>query len=108
MRAADFEGLIAVLDPDVVVQTDLTAVAPGAPTEIRGAREWAKGAVAFSRHARFVQPALVDGSVGLILAPRGRLTRALRLTIARGVIVKVDVIADPERLRQLNLGVLDD
>jgi RNA polymerase sigma-70 factor, ECF subfamily len=108
LRAGDFDGLLAVLDPDVVVRADSVAVPPGAPTEIRGARNWAKGALAFSRAARFVQPALVNGAVGLLLAPGGRLSRALSFTIARGKIVKVEVIADPERLRQLDLGVLDD
>jgi len=103
LRAGDFDGLVAVLDPDVVVRTDI----PGAPPEIRGARSWAKGAVAFSQLARFVQPALINGTVGLVWAPGGRLTRVLTFTIADGKIVSVDVIADQERLHQLDLGVLD-
>ena len=103
LRAGDFEGLVAVLDPDVVVRTDI----PGAPPEIHGARTWAKGAVAFSRMARFVQPALINGTVGLVWAPGGRLTRVLTFTIADEKIVSVDVIADQERLRQFDLGVLD-
>ena len=71
------------------------------------ARTWAQGAVAFSRMAPFIQPALVDGSVGLVLAPEGRLSRALRFTIADRRIVAVDVVADPERLRALTLAVLE-
>jgi len=108
LRGGDFEGLLAVLDPDVVVRADAGAVASGGSREVHGARTWAQGAIAFSRGARFAQPALVNGAVGVVLAPRGRLFRALSFTIERGKIVQVDVIADPERLRQLDLAVLDD
>ena len=107
LRRGDFEGLVAVLDPDVVVRAD-SFVAPPTGTEIRGARNWARGAVAFSQMAQLVQTALVNGAVGLVSAPRGRLFRVLNLTIAGGKIVEVDVIADPERLRKLDLAVLDD
>ena len=107
LRSGDFEGLVAVLDPDVVVHVDAAAGASGAPREAHGARNWAQGAIAFSRMARFVQPALVDGAVGLVLAPGGRLSRALRFTLAGGKIAHVDVVADPARLRQLTLAVLE-
>jgi len=107
LRGGDFEGLLAVLDPDVVVRADRPGV-PGAPTEIRGARTWAQGALAFARFARFTRAALVNGSVGIVLAPRGQLLRALSFTIAHGKIVQVDVIADPARLSQLDLAVLDN
>jgi RNA polymerase sigma-70 factor (ECF subfamily) len=106
LRAGDFEGLIAVLDPDVVVHADAGAGAAGAPREIRGAQNWARGAIAFSQQARFVQPALVNGEVGLVLAPQGHLFRVLKFKITRGKIVEVEVIADPERLSKLSLGVL--
>jgi RNA polymerase sigma factor (sigma-70 family) len=108
LRGGDFDGLLAVLDPDVVVRLDRAAVAPGAPTEIRGATTWARGAIAFSQNARFVQTALVNGAPGLVWAPRGRLWRALGLTIRRGRIVAVEVIADPARLRRLDLAVLEE
>jgi RNA polymerase sigma-70 factor, ECF subfamily len=108
LRAGDFEALLAVLDPDVVVRLDRAAVRAGAPTEIRGARQWAAGAIAFSRQARFVQPALIDNGVGLILAPRGRLMRAMTVKVAAGRIVEVDIVADDERLRRLDLKVLHD
>ncbi len=107
LRGGDFKGLLAVLDPDVVVRLDEAAVRPGAPREIRGAENWAKGAVEFSRNIRFVQPALVNGAVGLVWAPRGRLLRALTLKMNRGKIVQVEVIADPARLRELDLAVLN-
>lgn len=108
LRAGDFQGLLAVLDPDVVARVDPAVAAPGAPTEIRGAQNWAKGAVAFSRVARFVEPMLVNGGVGLVFAPRGRLLRALSFTIGDGKILAVEVIGDPERLRQLDLAILKD
>jgi RNA polymerase sigma-70 factor, ECF subfamily len=105
LRAGDFEGLLAVLDPDVVVRMD---AAPGAPREFRGAENWARGATAaFSRFAQFVHPALVNGAVGLVFAPGGKLARALSFTIANGKIAQVEIITDRDRLRQLDLSVLD-
>jgi RNA polymerase sigma-70 factor (ECF subfamily) len=107
LRAGDFEGLVAVLDPEVVFRMDEAAAHPGAPREIRGARNWAKGAIAFSRQlAGAVQPVLVNGEVGLVWAPRGRPARVLRFSIARGKIAAVDSIADPARLREFDLAVL--
>jgi hypothetical protein len=108
LRGRDFEGLVAVLDPDVVARVDEAAARPEALREIRGARNWAKGAIAFSHLARSVQPMLVDGDVALVWAPRGRLLRVRRFTITRGKIVEVDVIADPARLSDLDLAVLND
>jgi len=105
LRGGDFEGLLAVLDPDVVVRVD--AAGAGGPREIRGARTWARGALAFSRAVRLAQPAVVNGAVGVVLAPQGRLSRALRFTIRDGKIVEVDVVADPARLRELVIAALD-
>ena len=108
-RNGDFEGLIAVLDADVVWRADEAGAPPGVPREIRGARNWAKGALAYSQVAQSIQPMqpmLVDGAVGLVWAPRGRLSRVLRFTVERGKIVQVDVVADPARLRELDLAVL--
>lgn len=107
LRAGDFEGLLAVLDPDVVVHLDPGAGRPGTPTEIRGARNWAQGAIAFSRSARFVEAVLVNGSVGLVLAPHGRLLRALSFKIDGGKIVEVDIIARPDRLLKLEIGLAE-
>jgi RNA polymerase sigma-70 factor (ECF subfamily) len=105
LRAGDFEGLLAVLDPDVVVRMD---AAPGAPREFRGAENWARGATAaFSQFARFVHPALVDGAVGLVFAPGGKLSRALSFTLTNGKIAQVEIITDRDRLHQLDLSVLD-
>ena len=107
LRAGDFAGLLAVLDPEVVVRLDSAAGAPDAPREIRGAENWARGAVAFSHLARSVQPAIVDGTVGLVFVTKGRLTRALTFTIANGKILEAQIIAEPGRLQQLDVAVLD-
>src|SRR5579872_6982044 len=106
LRAGDVEGLIAVLDPEVVVRIDETAARPGAPREVRGARTWAQGAVAFRQFARSVAPMLVDGAPGLVLAPRGRLSRVIRFTVVGEKIVEAEIIADPARLRDLDVRVL--
>lgn len=106
LRAGDFNALLAVLDPEVVIRTDATAQPVEAMREIRGAENWARGAITAARGARAAQPALIDGAVGLVIAPKGRLFRVLRFTLANGKIAEVEVIGDPERLRQLDLAVL--
>jgi hypothetical protein len=68
----------------------------------------AKNALAFSERSRFTRPLLVDGTVGLVMAPGGRLLGVGRLVIREGRITEVDLIADPGRLAQLDLSVLDD
>jgi RNA polymerase sigma-70 factor (ECF subfamily) len=106
LQSGDFEGLVSVLDPDVLVHIDEAAARPGGPREIRGARNWAQGAIAFSQLTQFAQAALVNGSVGVVFAPDGKLSRVLRFTIAHGKIVQADIIAEPARLRDLDLAVL--
>lgn len=106
LRAGDFEGLLAVLDPEVVVRLDRPA--PGAPREIRGAENWARGAVQFSQLAAFVQPAIINGNVGLVFASRGRLSRAVLFKIIDKKIVEAEILADPPRLEQLDLSVLSE
>jgi len=105
LRGGDFEGLLAVLDPDLVVRAD-AAVTSGAPTEARGAAVWAKQAVAFGQLARLVRPALVNGAIGVVMAPRGRLVRALTFKIANGKITEIEVIGDPARLGELDLSIV--
>jgi RNA polymerase sigma-70 factor, ECF subfamily len=104
-RGGDFEALLAVLDPDVVLRTDRAALPAGAAQEVRGAAAVARRAKLGG--ARAAQPALVNGAVGVVVAPRGRLMMVLAFTIARGKIVAIDAIADPERLERLDLAVLD-
>jgi RNA polymerase sigma-70 factor (ECF subfamily) len=106
-RGGDFSALLAVLDPNVVLRADAAAVPRGTSRLVRGAAAVAKGALAFSGRARFAQPTLVNGAVGVVVAPRGRLFVVVGLTVRRGKIVEIDIIADPDRLRHLDLGVLD-
>jgi RNA polymerase sigma-70 factor (ECF subfamily) len=104
-RDGDFEGLLAVLDPDVVVRADRAAAPAGVPVEVRGAAAAAEQALLFGRRrAEFARPALVNGAVGAVIAPHGRLFAVLRFTVTRGKIAGVEVIADPERLGWLDLG----
>ncbi len=104
-RGGDFDALLAVLDPDVVLRADRAAMYAGALREVRGAPDVARQ---FSGRARFAQPALVDGAVGAVWAPGGRPRVVFGFTITRGKIVAIDILADPERLHQLNLVVLND
>jgi RNA polymerase sigma factor (sigma-70 family) len=104
-RDGDFEGLIAALHPDVVLRADRAAVDMGASREVRGAEAVA---ATFSGRARFARPALVDGAVGAVWAPGGRPGVVFGFTITRGKIIEIDLVADPERLRRLDLAVLDD
>jgi len=106
LRAGDFEGLIAVLDPNIVVHLDTTA-GSGAPREIHGAMNWAKGALAFSRQLTgSIEPMLVDREVGMVWARQGRLLRVLRFSVVGGKIATIDIIADPARVREFDFAVL--
>jgi RNA polymerase sigma-70 factor (ECF subfamily) len=105
-RGGNFEALLNVLDPDVVLRSDPAAMPPGAPTVIRGAEAIANRAARAG--ARAAQPALVNGAIGVIVAPRGRLLMVIRFTIKDGKIVEMEAVADPERLRHLDLSILND
>jgi len=107
LRAGDLEAILAVLDPHVVRRADHVAVPSAAARQIRGAANVAKEALTHADRARFARSALVDGSVGIIVAPRGKLLIALRCEVAAGRIVRMDVIADPDRLGRLDVAVLD-
>ena len=101
-RAGDFEGLLTLLDPDVVVRADATAVGLGNASELRGASAVAQF---FKGKATLARSALVDGTAGIVVAPWGRLLLVLVPTIEDGRIVAIDVVADPDRLRALDLGI---
>jgi RNA polymerase sigma factor (sigma-70 family) len=106
-HGGDLDALLRVLDPDVVVRMDhLPGKPSGAPVEIRGAAAVAN--MVRKGGARAARAALVNGSVGAVVAPRGRLMIVLVVTIAGGKIVAIDAISDPERLRSFELAVLDD
>jgi len=106
-RGGDLNTLLAVLDPDVVRRADRAAL-PAGPAELWGAQAVAEETRVFSRRARSARLALVDGTVGIVVAPRGRLLLALSLTIKDDKITEIDVIADPSRLHQLDLAVLSN
>jgi RNA polymerase sigma-70 factor (ECF subfamily) len=107
IRLGDFEGLVTLLDPDVVLRADASTLPGGQAFELHGAEVVARSAMASSGRARFSGPALVDGSVGIVMAPRGRLFLVLGFTFDGDLITAIDVIADAERLRQLDLAVAD-
>jgi RNA polymerase sigma factor (sigma-70 family) len=107
-REGDFEALLALLDPDVVLRIDGGAVRAGLSREVRGVRAVAEQTLTFSRLSPFVRPALVNGAAGVVVAPRGRPFAVMGFTVRRGKIVEIDVLADPARLRQLDLAVLDN
>jgi ketosteroid isomerase-like protein len=108
-RGGDFDALLAVLDPDVVLRGDRGAVPAGASRVVRGARAVAEQAFGYGRWlGRFARPALVNGAAGAVVAPHGRPVSVMGFTVAGGRIVEIDILADPERLRRLDLAFLDD
>jgi RNA polymerase sigma factor (sigma-70 family) len=106
-RNGDFDGLLAVLDPDVVLRAD-GAGAAGVPTAVRGAPAVAERVLMFAHLAPFARPALVNGAVGFVVTPEGRPRSIVGVIVRGGKIVEVDVIADPERFRNLDLAVLEE
>ena len=99
-REGDFEGLLALLDPDVVLRADSAAVRVGALGGARGAREVAE---TFKGRARTARPAVVSGSPGAVWAPGGQPRVAFAFTIVNGKIVAIDLVAEPERLAQVEV-----
>jgi RNA polymerase sigma factor (sigma-70 family) len=106
-REGDFETLLEVLDPDVVLRADRPAVSIGAPRVVRGAANVARQAQAFSRLDIDVRRALVNGAAGTVTLRDGRPFAIAGFTIRNRRIVAMDVIADPEGLRQIDLTILD-
>jgi RNA polymerase sigma factor (sigma-70 family) len=108
-RGGDFSALVAVLDSDVTLTADATAAPSGRPVQLHGVETVARGAVMASGDAARSQLALVNGAVGIVSAPEGRLEVVLALTVsAERRITAIDVIADKARLRRLRLAVLPD
>jgi RNA polymerase sigma factor (sigma-70 family) len=108
-RDGDFEALLAVLDPDVVRRADFGAAPAPAPPEVRGAEAVARQAFAFTRREGPVvtRPALVNGAAGGVVFRDGRPLAVMGFTVRDGKIVAIDILADPERLRELDLAFLD-
>jgi RNA polymerase sigma-70 factor (ECF subfamily) len=107
-RNGDFDALVAVLDPDIVLRADYGAAPTEAPREVRGARAVAERALAFSRFAQFAQPVLVNGSPGLLTVPDGQPFAVMGFTVRGGKIVEIDVLADPVRLSRIDMSILNE
>ncbi len=105
-RGGDFDALVAVLDPDVVLRSDGGAGHPERSAVLRGATAVARGAQAFSRLALDVRPVLVNGSPGFIALDDGRPFSVLGFTIRGGRILEMHVLRDPDRLAALDLTAL--
>jgi RNA polymerase sigma-70 factor (ECF subfamily) len=108
-RKGDFEGLIAVLDPDVVLRSDGGVARPGLVRVVRGREAVAARALTFRRFAESSRRVLVNGTPGVVSwSPAGDLFAVGAFTIKDGKIVSMDVLADPDRLRELDLTILAD
>jgi RNA polymerase sigma factor (sigma-70 family) len=103
----DFQRLVAVLDPEVVLRSDAGAVLADRSIELRGAEKVARSAQSFSRLDLLRLPALVNGAAGLVCLLDGKPFSVLAFTVRGGKIAEIDILADPERLDQLDLTVLD-
>jgi RNA polymerase sigma factor (sigma-70 family) len=104
LRLGDPIKLAELLDPEFSVTADAISAPRGAPPGIYGAEAWAQLAIREARGARLARLAVVEGSVGLIVAPRGRLFRALRFIYGKDTIAAMEVIGDPERLRTIEIA----
>jgi len=107
-RDGDFDALLAVLDPDVVLRADLGPVPAGGSRELRGAAAVAGQALTYPRLGLLVQPARVNGAAGAVSTRDGETFSVGGFTVRGGKIVEIDILADPERLRQLDLTHLDN
>ena len=105
LRAADLDGLLRVLDPDVIVR--------GQGQVMRGAKTWAKGATEFAKSvpmdkvAQSVRMAIIDGQLGIVFAPHGNVVRVIDFVIDDGIIREVEVVFEPERVAKYEIEILD-
>jgi hypothetical protein len=106
-RGGDFDALVAVLDPDVVLRADGGTVRAGDTRVVRGAEQVARRAMLFTGLSPYVRPALVNGVAGVVVAPHGQPFSVMGFTVVGGRVAAIDALSDPERLRQLDLTVLD-
>jgi hypothetical protein len=107
-RGGDFDALVAVLDPDVVLRSDRGE--RGGFTEIRGRQAVAQGASTFRRSATAytAHPALVNGAAGLVNTADGKLVSVMSFTVAGGRVIALDILSDPERLQRIDVTILDN
>jgi RNA polymerase sigma factor (sigma-70 family) len=107
-RDGDFDALVAVLDPDVVLRADGGTARARYNVVLHGARAVAEQAVLARRLTPFARPALINGTAGVVAAVAGRVLSVMGFTVAHGKIVAIDVLYDPERLADVDLAGLDD
>ena len=107
-REGDFDALVALLHPDVVLRADSGPGLPGATVEVRGAAEVASRALVYSRLQLLNRPVLINGALGMVSFRDGQVFSVGAVTVRGGRIVEMDFLADPERLRRLDLTFLED
>jgi ketosteroid isomerase-like protein len=103
-QEGDFDALVAVLDPDIVLREDDGTGRPGASAVIRGARAVAERALSFAHLSPYARPALVNGGAGAVVIPHGRPFAVMGFTVTDGKIVEINVLSDPLRISQLDLS----
>jgi RNA polymerase sigma factor (sigma-70 family) len=104
----DFDALVAVLDPDIVLRSDAGAARPAVSVMVHGAAAVAGRAAMFAQPSRLIRPVLVNGAAGVVQTVRGRPVSVLGFTVSHGKITEINVMADPERLQRLDLAALGD
>ena len=107
-RGGDFDTLVSLLDPDVVLRSDFGARRPAAARVTRGAAAVARQALIGALPTAHLHPALVNGAAGVVVTVSGRPFAVLGFTVTDGRIVEIDAIADPERVRRIAAAVLGD
>jgi RNA polymerase sigma-70 factor (ECF subfamily) len=108
-RGGDFAALVALLAPDVVLHADALVVPTPEPITVRGAEPVAQGAMAAMARAHVTGVALLDGRPGLVMAPQGRPRLVLAFTFDdHATITRIDVVAEPDRLREIEIDVFED
>ena len=105
-RNGDLEALMAVLDREVTLRCDIGGDQPQATSEARGAATVSQNALAHSHPGHLVIPVLVNGTAGLLTTRHGRPVSLMAFTVRGGKITQIDLLADPHRLRQLDLAAL--
>ena len=105
-RKGDFEALVAVLDPGILLRTDFGGALEGVAALVQGAEAVAGQALTFAHRSPFLRPALVNGAAGVVVAPAGRAVAVMAFTVRNGLVARIDVLADPDRLDRLDLTAI--
>jgi RNA polymerase sigma-70 factor, ECF subfamily len=107
-HSGDFEGLVAVLDPDIVLRSDGGALRRNVSAVLRGAETVAAQAVQFRQWAPYVRKAVINGTAGVVVGRPGQPFSVMAFTVRGGKIVEIDAVVDPERLARLDLTIFDE